>query len=55
MNDTLPTDLSGFVTAPLGKSLLIKGNPGAGKTTLALEIIEKSFSPENTVYSLGHY
>lgn len=50
MNDTLPIDLSGFVTAPWGKSLLIKGNPGAGKTTLALEIIEKILSPENTVY-----
>ena len=50
MNDILPIDLSGFVTAPWGKSLLIKGNPGAGKTTLALEIIEKILSPENTVY-----
>lgn len=50
MSLKFPSELLGFLNSPWGKSLIIRGEPGSGKTTLALEIMENIFTPKNSVY-----
>lgn len=46
----VPGELSEFFSRPGGKSLIIKGLAGTGKTTLALQILEEIADPEASFY-----
>ena len=46
----LPPELLKFMEAPGGHSLVIKGEAGTGKTTLALQLIETMARSENQYY-----
>ncbi len=50
MTSKFPLEIEGFLKNPWGKSLIIRGEPGSGKTTMALEIMENIFTPQNSVY-----
>ncbi|MBX8632364.1 MAG: hypothetical protein KIY12_06245 [Thermoplasmata archaeon] len=47
---TLPAELIRFLEVPGGHSLVIKGEAGTGKTTLALQLIEMMSNRENQYY-----
>jgi KaiC/GvpD/RAD55 family RecA-like ATPase len=49
MNSRIPPELREALSPGVGFSLLLKGEPGAGKTMLALEILDE-FGGENAVY-----
>ena len=46
----LPPELIRFLLAPGGHSLVIKGEAGTGKTTLALQLIEMMADKGNQYY-----
>jgi KaiC/GvpD/RAD55 family RecA-like ATPase len=46
----LPPEIIEFFSIVLGRSLIIKGRPGAGKTILALELMENLTNIENCFY-----
>ncbi|MGC9123485.1 MAG: gas vesicle protein GvpD P-loop domain-containing protein [Thermoplasmata archaeon] len=45
-----PSEIEEFLSISTGASLIIKGNPGAGKTTLALQILEKLQTKFKIIY-----
>ncbi|MGQ9582639.1 MAG: gas vesicle protein GvpD P-loop domain-containing protein [Thermoplasmatota archaeon] len=47
---SIPRELAEFFSRPGGKSLIIKGLAGTGKTTLALQILEEIADPETSFY-----
>ncbi len=47
-----PTEIEEFLSSETGVSLIIKGPPGTGKTTLALQILEK-FQDKNKIIYLS--
>jgi len=49
MNRGIPPELENALSAGKGCSLLIKGEPGTGKTMLAFEILDE-FGGENAIY-----
>lgn len=49
-NGMLPPELRRFFDAPGGHSLVIKGEAGTGKTTLALQLIETMAGTQNQYY-----
>ncbi|MGB3457849.1 MAG: gas vesicle protein GvpD P-loop domain-containing protein [Halobacteriota archaeon] len=49
MNSKIPPELRKALSAGIGYSLLIKGEPGTGKTMLAFEMLNE-FGGENAVY-----
>ena len=49
MNTGIPPELENALSAGEGYSLLIKGEPGTGKTMLAFEILDE-FGGENAIY-----
>jgi KaiC/GvpD/RAD55 family RecA-like ATPase len=49
MNSKIPPELGKALSAGIGYSLLIKGEPGTGKTMLAFELLNE-FGGENSVY-----
>jgi KaiC/GvpD/RAD55 family RecA-like ATPase len=46
----IPTEIADFFRAEKGQTLLIKGLPGTGKTTLALEIMNSLCEKGNGMY-----
>ncbi|MFP4050589.1 MAG: gas vesicle protein GvpD P-loop domain-containing protein [Thermoplasmata archaeon] len=46
----LPEELNNFFEGVMGRSLIIKGNAGTGKTIMSLSIIEKIGSLDNSFY-----
>ncbi len=50
MTSKFPPEIESFLKNEWGKSVIIRGNPGSGKTTMALEIMENIFTPQNSVY-----
>ncbi|MEM0449925.1 MAG: gas vesicle protein GvpD P-loop domain-containing protein, partial [Methanomassiliicoccales archaeon] len=48
--ENLPKELRSFLLSPGGHSLIIRGNAGTGKTTLALQIIEELSEIDNSFY-----
>lgn len=46
----IPLEIEKFLNGNWGKSLVIKGNPGCGKTTLALEIMEYGLKKNGAIY-----
>lgn len=46
----LPKELNDFFDGVMGRSLMIKGNAGTGKTIMSLSIIEKIGSLDNSFY-----
>ncbi len=50
MLSRFPPEIEGFLRNPWGKSLIIRGSAGSGKTTLALEMMENVFTPQKSVY-----
>ena len=48
-NSKIPPELKKALSAGMGFSLLIKGEPGTGKTMLAFELLDEVGS-ENSVY-----
>ncbi|MGC8584687.1 MAG: RAD55 family ATPase [Thermoplasmata archaeon] len=46
----IPEDVEKFLQSEYGVSLLIKGLPGSGKTTLSLQILEKMKGARNAMY-----
>lgn len=49
-SNNLPSELRTFLLGPGGHSLIIRGNAGTGKTTLALQLIEELAEIENSYY-----
>ena len=49
MNSRIPRELSEALSTGMGFSLLLKGEPGTGKTMLAFEILDE-FGSDNAVY-----
>jgi KaiC/GvpD/RAD55 family RecA-like ATPase len=49
MNSKIPPELEKALSAGIGYSLLLKGEPGTGKTMLAFELLNE-FGGENAVY-----
>ncbi|MCD6461888.1 MAG: hypothetical protein J7L61_04005 [Thermoplasmata archaeon] len=45
-----PREIREFFSKQGGRSLLIKGGPGTGKTTFALQYLEENTHPEKSVY-----
>ncbi len=45
-----PVEIEKFLSARYGSSLIIKGSPGAGKTTLALQILENLSNKYKVIY-----
>jgi len=45
-----PVEVEKFLSARYGSSLIIKGSPGAGKTTLALQILENLSKEHKVIY-----
>jgi len=45
-----PAEIEKFLTGKAGTSLIIKGPPGAGKTTLALQILERLSNKYKIIY-----
>ena len=50
VNMRFPIELKKFLSGKAGSSLLLKGPPGSGKTTIALQILEQLQIQYNTVY-----
>jgi len=48
--NTIPPEIINFLSATSGRSLLVKGGSGTGKTTFALQLLEGFASPENSFY-----
>jgi KaiC/GvpD/RAD55 family RecA-like ATPase len=46
----IPHEIAEFFDKPSGRSLMIKGGAGSGKTTLALQLMEEVADPENSFY-----
>jgi len=46
----IPSEIKEFFSIEEGQTLLIKGLPGTGKTTLALEIINALCEKKNGMY-----
>jgi KaiC/GvpD/RAD55 family RecA-like ATPase len=49
-SSNLPAELRGFLSVLGGHSLIIRGNAGTGKTTLALQLIEELAEIENSFF-----
>src|SRR5512137_689637 len=47
---SIPREIKDFFTVESGQTLLIKGLPGTGKTTLALEIMNSLCEDRNGMY-----
>lgn len=47
---SFPNEIREFFNHRSGRSLLIKGNPGTGKTTFALQLLEKLADPDKSFY-----
>ena len=50
MNMHIPTEIRDFFQIEKGQTLLIKGLPGTGKTTLALEVMNTLCEKNNGLY-----
>lgn len=50
VNSPYPAEIEKFLTGKAGTSLIIKGTPGAGKTTLALQILERLSKRYKIIY-----
>ncbi len=50
LSNNLPAELRSFLIVRGGHSLIIRGNAGTGKTTLALQLIEELAEIENSFY-----
>ena len=46
----VPPEIIDFINGNWGKSLIIKGSPGSGKTTLALEIMSYAMRKNGAIY-----
>ncbi|MEW5937600.1 MAG: gas vesicle protein GvpD P-loop domain-containing protein, partial [Candidatus Thermoplasmatota archaeon] len=46
----IPQEVRDFFAKPGGRSLLVKGSPGTGKTTFALQLLEMLAEPEKSFY-----
>ena len=46
----VPREICEFFGQPGGRSLVIKGGAGSGKTTLALQIMEEIAEPDTSFY-----
>ncbi|HUL39563.1 MAG TPA: gas vesicle protein GvpD P-loop domain-containing protein, partial [Methanomassiliicoccales archaeon] len=49
-SNNLPAELRSFLLVRGGRSLIIRGNAGTGKTTLALQLVEELAEIENSFY-----
>ena len=47
---SFPSEIISFFNRPSGRSLMIKGSPGTGKTTLALQLLEELTDPDKSFY-----
>lgn len=45
-----PNEIASFLNRPSGRSLMIKGSPGTGKTTFALQLLEELCDPDRSFY-----
>ena len=49
-NSSFPNEIESFFKRPSGRSLMIKGSPGTGKTTFALQLLEELADPDKSFY-----
>ncbi|MFO7992276.1 MAG: gas vesicle protein GvpD P-loop domain-containing protein [Thermoplasmata archaeon] len=49
-SESIPSEVISFLQRKGGSSLLLKGNAGTGKTTLALQLIEELGDPDKSFY-----
>jgi KaiC/GvpD/RAD55 family RecA-like ATPase len=49
-NISFPNEIESFFRRPSGRSLMIKGSPGTGKTTFALQLLEELADPDKSFY-----
>ncbi|UCE72977.1 MAG: hypothetical protein JSV56_08030 [Methanomassiliicoccales archaeon] len=47
---SFPNEIVSFFQQPSGRSLMIKGSPGTGKTTFALQLLEELADPDKSFY-----
>ena len=47
---SFPNEIKSFFNQKSGRSLLIKGSPGTGKTTFALQLLEELTDPDKSFY-----
>ncbi|UCE37066.1 MAG: hypothetical protein JSW00_16490 [Thermoplasmata archaeon] len=47
---SFPNEIVSFFNRPSGRSLMIKGSPGTGKTTFALQLLEEMADPDKSFY-----
>ena len=47
---SFPNEIKSFFNQKSGRSLLIKGSPGTGKTTFALQLLEELADPDKSFY-----
>jgi KaiC/GvpD/RAD55 family RecA-like ATPase len=47
---SFPNEIVSFFNRPSGRSLMIKGSPGTGKTTFALQLLEELADPDKSFY-----
>jgi len=47
---SFPNEIISFFNRPSGRSLMIKGSPGTGKTTFALQLLEELADPDKSFY-----
>lgn len=47
---SFPNEIVSFLNRPSGRSLMIKGSPGTGKTTFALQLLEELADPDRSFY-----
>ncbi len=47
---SFPNEIASFFNRPSGRSLMIKGSPGTGKTTFALQLLEEHADPDKSFY-----
>ncbi|MEE9150934.1 MAG: gas vesicle protein GvpD P-loop domain-containing protein [Thermoplasmata archaeon] len=49
-NISFPNEIVSFFNRPSGRSLMIRGSPGTGKTTFALQLLEELADPDKSLY-----
>ncbi|HEQ78648.1 MAG TPA: hypothetical protein ENN76_00110, partial [Euryarchaeota archaeon] len=48
--ESIPSEIRNFLSGEAGRSLLIKGQAGTGKTTFSLQLLEELTDPERSIY-----